>query len=174
MMLIKEPKALFGGPLLGSSLVRYIYIDEAGTSAKEPVSVVVGVIINADTQWRLAERELNNVFDRFVPSQFRENFVFHAKEIWGSPKYRDGWPIEKRLKFLRRVMKIPRNLRVPIALGIQRRGSIQGPPEMDHLMAFAMCVGRADLLVPSGMRLEFSGAFSGNMKVSFQAARSIG
>jgi len=28
--------------------------------------------------------------------------------------------------------------------------------------------------VPSGMRLEFSGAFSGNMKVSFQAARSIG
>jgi hypothetical protein len=29
-------------------------------------------------------------------------------------------------------------------------------------------------MVPSGMRLEFSGAFSGNMKVSFQAARSIG
>jgi carbonic anhydrase len=30
------------------------------------------------------------------------------------------------------------------------------------------------VVVPSGMRLEFSGAFSGNMKVSFQAARSIG
>jgi hypothetical protein len=28
--------------------------------------------------------------------------------------------------------------------------------------------------VPSGMWLEFGGAISGNMKVSFQAARSIG
>jgi hypothetical protein len=34
--------------------------------------------------------------------------------------------------------------------------------------------GRHGFPVPSGMRLEFSGAFSGNMKVSFQAARSIG
>jgi hypothetical protein len=34
--------------------------------------------------------------------------------------------------------------------------------------------GRPRAGVPSGMRLEFSGAFSGNMKVSFQAARSIG
>jgi hypothetical protein len=29
-------------------------------------------------------------------------------------------------------------------------------------------------LVPSGMRLEFGGAISGNMNVSLQAARSIG
>ena len=31
-----------------------------------------------------------------------------------------------------------------------------------------------DKLVPSGMRLEFGGAISGNMRLSFQAARSIG
>ena len=30
------------------------------------------------------------------------------------------------------------------------------------------------LKVPSGMRLEFGGAISGNMRLSFQAARSIG
>ena len=29
-------------------------------------------------------------------------------------------------------------------------------------------------MVPSGMRLEFCGAISGNMRLSFQAARSIG
>ena len=28
--------------------------------------------------------------------------------------------------------------------------------------------------VPSGMRLEFGGGISGNMRLSFQAARSIG
>ena len=32
----------------------------------------------------------------------------------------------------------------------------------------------ARLLVPSGMRLEFGGGISGNMRLSFQAARSIG
>ena len=32
----------------------------------------------------------------------------------------------------------------------------------------------SDSAVPSGMWLEFGGAISGNMKVSFQAARSIG
>ena len=31
-----------------------------------------------------------------------------------------------------------------------------------------------DVEVPSGMRLEFCGAISGNMRLSFQAARSIG
>lgn len=31
--------------------MRFIYMDEAGTSAHEPVTVVVGVIIHADTQW---------------------------------------------------------------------------------------------------------------------------
>jgi hypothetical protein len=30
------------------------------------------------------------------------------------------------------------------------------------------------LKVPSGMRLEFGGGISGNMRLSFQAARSIG
>ena len=30
------------------------------------------------------------------------------------------------------------------------------------------------MLVPSGMRLEFGGAISSNMRLSFQAARSIG
>ena len=35
-------------------------------------------------------------------------------------------------------------------------------------------VGADDRLVPSGTRLEFGGAISGNMRLSFQAARSIG
>ena len=32
----------------------------------------------------------------------------------------------------------------------------------------------AENMVPSGMRLEFGGAISGNMRLSFHAARSIG
>ena len=48
------------------------------------------------------------------------------------------------------------------------------------LMALILCFASdADTVlvcvpVPSGMRLEFGGAISGNMRLSFQAARSIG
>jgi hypothetical protein len=34
--------------------------------------------------------------------------------------------------------------------------------------------GEVSDAVPSGMRLEFGGGISGNMRLSFQAARSIG
>jgi hypothetical protein len=37
-----------------------------------------------------------------------------------------------------------------------------------------MSGGKIRWQVPSGMRLEFGGGISGNMRLSFQAARSIG
>ena len=40
-------------------------------------------------------------------------------------------------------------------------------------LLFDVAPGQATM-VPSGMRLEFGGAISGNMRLSFQAARSIG
>jgi hypothetical protein len=50
------------------------------------------------------------------------------------------------------------------------------PPKMDGIEAslesddYSTGCGE----VPSGMRLEFGGAIFGNMRLSFQAARSIG
>ena len=41
-------------------------------------------------------------------------------------------------------------------------------------MVAASDTGMAYSKVPSGMRLEFGGGISGNMRLSFQAARSIG
>jgi hypothetical protein len=41
-------QALFGGLLWGDQAVRYIFMDEAGTSATEPVSVVVVLIASAE------------------------------------------------------------------------------------------------------------------------------
>ena len=76
-------KAFFGGELIGDNAVRYIYVDEAGTSAHEPITIVVGIIIHADRHWKLAEAEVRKVLD-LVPQSFRRDFIFHAKTVWGS------------------------------------------------------------------------------------------
>jgi hypothetical protein len=69
--------------------VRFIYTDEAGTSAKEPVTVVIGLVVNPDTQLLPATSEVDKIFAT-VPPQCRKTFEFHATSIWGNKKYRDG------------------------------------------------------------------------------------
>lgn len=62
--------------------LRYIYIDEAGTSAKEPVTVVAGVIVDADTQYVAAEQKVASLLET-VPAQHRNAaFPPHAKAIF--------------------------------------------------------------------------------------------
>jgi hypothetical protein len=131
--------------------VRYIYIDEAGISAPEPVTVVIGVIIHADTQWRLAEFAINKLFNDAVPNCYKQNFIFHAKSIWGLKKYHENWPLQNRLNYLCSMMKIPRQLNIPIALGVSYRNTPQiitsyeiKQEEIHHIMAFVMCVSQAD------------------------------
>lgn len=143
--------ALFGDELKGNNLVRYIYIDEAGISAQEPVTVVVGIIIHADTQWKLAESKIIELFNNEIPECHKQNFIFHAKSIWGSKKYRENWSRQDRFRFLCSMMKIPRQLNIPIALGISNRyfSKIITPSkisheEIDHLMAFIICVSQVE------------------------------
>lgn len=145
------PRAIFGGPLQGHNLSHNIYIDEAGQSDREPVTVVVGVVVDVMAQWKAAEAALGAVFDQMVPRRYRPDFYFHAKEIWGSQKYREGWPKEDRLAFMKRVMALPMELELPIVIGKVRRdagivmadGSLAGPEE-HHVLAFGLCVEKAD------------------------------
>ena len=39
-----------GSPLAGRRLVRVVYLDESGTSRREPLAVVAGVIVDGDQQ----------------------------------------------------------------------------------------------------------------------------
>lgn len=109
--------ALFGSPLKGDSLVRFIYLDEAGISAHEPVTVVAGIIVHADTEWRLAEQGMNEVLEA-VPERYRDGFIFHATSIWSDPKLREGWSKDDRLGLLHAMMALPRKLNIPITLGM--------------------------------------------------------
>jgi hypothetical protein len=129
--------------------VRFIYTDEAGTSADEPVTVVVGLVVHADTQWMRAAEQIRNVLSR-VPEEFRNDFVFHATAIWGSPKYRPSWQFRDRLETLHAMMRIPGALGIPISLGMYRR-SVQVPNNVQmlpehyhHARAFGLCIATAD------------------------------
>jgi hypothetical protein len=146
-------KALLGGPLEGSALVRFIYVDEAGIAAHEPVTVVVGLIIHTDTQWLPAEKLIKEAIAT-VPEKIRnrDGFVFHAAQIWGDNKLRDGWSPEDRTKFICRMMSIPVTAGLGIAFAAVRRDSRLlmtvlpkfTKEKMDHLTAFGLCIGTAD------------------------------
>jgi hypothetical protein len=148
----KPLRTIFGAPLEGDASVRFIYVDEAGTAEHEPVTVVVGIILHADTQWMDTARTILQTFQK-VPAKFRENFISHATAIWGSEKYRPEWSREDRLSFLYELMAIPLNLKLAVAYAAVSR---KQPPltvnpeahyskaQIDHISAFGICMGLAD------------------------------
>jgi hypothetical protein len=83
------PLSLSGHRLAGDAPVRFIYTDEAGISASEPVTVVAALIVHADTQWHKAANLINALLG-YVPKRYQEGFVFHATSIWGNPNLREG------------------------------------------------------------------------------------
>jgi hypothetical protein len=133
--------------------VRYVLVDEAGTSAREPVTIVVGLVAHADEHMMLAEAAINEALGA-VPEEFRQDFVFHAAEIWSSPKYRSRWSMADRLALLHSMMRLPRRLGIAISLGMVRRDSPSPQEALDHLrldpvryqhlMAFMYCIAAAD------------------------------
>jgi hypothetical protein len=140
-------------------LARFIYTDEAGTSALEPIRVVASVVVDGDTQLRTAIQALNSLILELVPTKLQEGFIFHAKEIFSGGKTinRDEWPKDSRINFMKRVLGLPRVYQLPIAFGSTFRGSLDKiprevndkitPAQYEHCSVFAYCIERADLFL---------------------------
>lgn len=107
--------------------MRLVYIDEAGTSNpdQEPILVVAGVIVHADTKLIAIERHLDKLVERHIPPEKRDGFVFHATEIFGGGrvmKKRDPYWDAKRPEIARDLADIPRRFNLPVTIGhIERR-----------------------------------------------------
>jgi hypothetical protein len=134
--------------------MRYVFIDEAGISANEPTSVVVGIIVHADKQCAPAEAAVNKALDLIPEHKRAECSVFTAKRIWGDEKLRDNWSLDERMHLLTEMMAIPRNMNLALAIGACRR-TTQLPEAMlkdrgitlvqaHHGIAFQECISRAD------------------------------
>lgn len=159
------PFALSRSTLAEGSLVRLIYTDEAGTSAKEPVCVVAAIIVHGDQQWRPLEAEMRRIIAERVPAHLQAKFVFHATEVFSGGKHikRDEWAFEERLDFLKEILCLPLVHDVPISVGMEFKidwsavidlPSIKLPGskalnsnQFSHLMAFNLCMERADLFL---------------------------
>jgi len=146
------PRAIFGDALCGDALVRFIYVDEAGTSRKEPVTVVTGLIVHADSQWMPTANRILELHREMVPPRFlTDDFVFHAKSIWGDKKYRGDWDEEQRFRYLCEMMYLPWTLGLTLAFSTVPRGMDPGfiPPgfsreQTQHATAFGACMAAAD------------------------------
>lgn len=130
--------------------MRYIYIDEAGIDPKEPVTIVAGIIVDADHQWRSAEKALKELLDA-VPDEIRPGFIFHAKAVSNGYKWRETWSEDARAAFLHEMMALPRKLKIPISLGMIRRTmpvnndhKKLSAAQWQHVFAFYLCVNQAD------------------------------
>lgn len=101
--------------------MRLFYIDEAGTGKilDEPILVLAAVALNPDQDWRELQRHIKAIRRKHLPSEDRENFIFHAKDIFhGTGYFRDKdrrqWPREKRLSILADLIDIPRRFGLPV------------------------------------------------------------
>lgn len=131
--------------------MKFLYVDEAGISAHEPVTVVLGVLIDADRHWRQAEARLRKVLDDQVPAKTRPGFVFHAKKVFAGCRDMDNWKLEDRIALIKEVVRIPFELQLPIPFGWVHRtvnvdSSVKGfiKEMLQHGLAFANCIAKAD------------------------------
>lgn len=146
-------KSIDGGLLWGDRPVRYIFVDEAGTSANEPVTVVVGIIADADSHVMSAEAMAFELLGA-VPKQHKSKFVFHATQVFGDKKYQVDWSMTDRLHLLKGMMSIPRRIGMAITVSAQWRGAVDvsegatalglSVPQYEHVFAFGMCLAVAD------------------------------
>lgn len=134
--------------------MRFIFIDEAGTSKPEPVTVVVGIIADADKDLMVAEKMVKEVVGG-VPESMREKFVFHAAEIFNGKERYENWSMTDRLLVLEKMMRIPRKvgMAVTISAGWRNKGAFPrdspakeriGSEQADHLIAFSLCLAVSD------------------------------
>ena len=147
-------RAFDGSPLAGRRIVRVVYLDESGTSRKEPLALVAGVVVDGDHQMIAVEEHLERLVRKHIPEADHENFFFHATNIWSGTKYyrdRNTWPLDRRLEVLRDLVEIPQRFDLPIVFGDCPRNELITVPEgvtldergrdvVVHSVAFFQCV----------------------------------
>lgn len=141
--------------------MRLVIVDEAGTSADEPVQIVVGVIINPDWHIPVAEYSIHEV-NNGLPKEFRKpGTVFHAKSLWNDREHKPIWSLSARVRHMKRMMSLPRRLGAALAVSVaikdraspvelaalaQHNATI---PLQDwlHIRGFGACISAADAYI---------------------------
>jgi hypothetical protein len=149
--------SISGDELHGERLVRKIYLDESGNSGTHKVCVVAGLVLHVDTQWRPAVRKFEDLLAD-MPDEYRIQkdgtpFVFRTYMMLAKSSY-PNWNVEKRREIVHKVMAIPTELNIPIAIGAVKKDGVKRATgravekmsyeEECQYLCFALAVNRAD------------------------------
>ena len=137
--------------------MRYAYIDESGTSDREPIAVVAAVMIDVDRQYRTLSDGLSDLADQCAPPDKRHGFIFHAKELYHGGKTlnrANGYPPETHGRpFLKSLAHIPADNAMPVSMGYivkaERTGLFRPDTALErntlyHTMSFIMAAVGVD------------------------------
>ena len=118
-------RAFGGAPLAGDRWVRVLYLDESGVGniKKDPIVIVAGVIIHADTQWGPLQRRLDDLLTEMTPFGVKKPDFFHATDVFhGSGEFpRDTWSQIRRNSLLAAVGGLVEEFKLPIPwMGVDR------------------------------------------------------
>ena len=130
--------------------MRLAYLDEAGIG-EEPTAVVAAVVLNPDTQYLPLERLIEEMMVEYVDPDFWDApFAFHGKELlWGGKKHspfpKKSTEDEHRWQILERLLRIPRELDLPLVVGWQCKSDVSATSAHElsllaHAKAYAACV----------------------------------
>jgi hypothetical protein len=127
----------------------FVFTDEAGTSANEPVVIVIALVASASRQAPAAVNLVQSLIQT-VPAPLRPGFVSHATDIQNDHEIRVLWPGKDRFEFLRNMMSIPNRVGMGLAYALSTRDRVftvrpgYTREQMLHASAFGLCMGMAD------------------------------
>ena len=132
--------------------MRFVYVDESGTSGKAPFLIVAGVVIDMDRQFIRVARHISKLVNKYVAAEDREGFSFHATNLfsgsgktWGN---RAKYSLAHRCEALKEFLAIPSKFHLPVIVGFIRRKpsptgqstqARQKTTQDDHALAFSYC-----------------------------------
>ncbi|QKD05259.1 hypothetical protein [Mesorhizobium loti] len=133
--------------------MRFVFVDDAGTSIRDPKIVVSAIVVQAEEQLIRLENRMTRLIQKHIPAEERSSFSFEARDILsGSGHFddREKWPVERRMAIMDELATVPTEMEIPILFGLADRRKHQWMDvaentEMDvlrialHAMAFVSC-----------------------------------
>ncbi|MFN2541280.1 MAG: hypothetical protein ABR514_03805, partial [Chthoniobacterales bacterium] len=115
----------------------HIYIDESGISTKDKVLVFAGVVVDPKRQYLKIAGEINDLIAEFVPAEHRDNFSFHATDLFHgtgrTPFDRRTYPQDQAREALRQLATIPAKFCLPVVFGFVNKSLPD--PRREELLA---------------------------------------
>lgn len=168
--------------LRGKPLVYLIYVDESGSSAREPIQITAAVVVR-DNLWHAIESSMEAIMQDYILEQDWDAFEFHACDLYQGHGYFENWDRSVRHEILTRILKVLTDYELPVVYGGVDKPRLRTKyihPADPNDLAFLLCAERVERWFvatageESGMFIADETKARKEMKVSVKLYRKIG